>query len=126
MFIKSVFAAETPLGKFEGLGPLGNLTGADPLDSAVSMFNKVISLLIGIITIGAGLWFTFHILIAGFTWLTAAGDKTKAEKAQKTLTEAVIGLVIVVAAVFIADLVGKFLGIDILSPGATFKTFWPK
>jgi len=123
MFIKSVFATETPLGEFKGLGPLGNFTG---LDAAINLFNKVMSLLIGIITISAGLWFTFHILIAGFTWLTAAGDKTKAEKAQKTLTEAIIGLVIVVAAVFIADLVGKFLGINILSPGATFKTFWSK
>lgn len=123
MFIKSAFAAETPLGTFEGIGPLGNITGIDP---AVNMFNKVMSLLIGIITIGAGLWFTFHILIAGFTWLTAAGDKTKAEKAQKTLTDSIIGLVIVVSAIFIARLVGDLLGIDILSPGTTFKTFWTK
>lgn len=122
MFTKSVFAVEpTPLGQFEGLGPLGKITG---LPDAVFMFNKVMSLLIGVITIGAGLWFTFHILIAGFTWLTAAGDKTKAEKAQKTLTEAIIGLVIVVAAVFIARLIGDFLGIDILSPGIIFQTFW--
>lgn len=121
MFTKSVFAAGIEIGKFEGLGPLGNIPGLDP---AVAMFNKVMSLLIGIITIGAGLWFTFHILIAGFTWLTAAGDKTKAEKAQKTLTDSVIGLVIVVAAVFIARLIGDLLGIDILSPGTIFQTFW--
>jgi hypothetical protein len=121
MFAKTVLAAERPLGKFEGLGPLGNV---GDLEAAIGLFNKVISSIIGVITISAGLWFTFHILIAGFTWLTAAGDKTKAEKAQKMLTESIIGLVVVVAAVFIARLVGDLLGIDILSPGTTFQTFW--
>jgi hypothetical protein len=102
---------------------LGNVVD---LEAAIGLFDKVISSIIGVITISAGLWFTFHILIAGFTWLTAAGDKTKAEKAQKMLTESIIGLVVVVAAVFIADLVGKLLGINILSPGAIIKTFWTK
>lgn len=123
MFIKEAFAANSQSlgGFFEGLGPLGKITD---IGGATGMFNKVISITIGLITLVAGIWFTFQILLAGFSWMTAAGDKVKAEKAQKTLTDAIIGLVVVVAAVFIADIIGKLLGINILSPGTIFQTFW--
>ena len=50
--------------------------------------------------------------------MTAGGDKQKLETARSKITTAMIGLVIVIAAVFIIDFVGSLFGIDnILNPG---------
>lgn len=44
---------------------------------------------------------------AGYNILTAAGDESKVEKAQKTIRAAVIGLIIVLAAYSITAFIGK-------------------
>ena len=38
------------------------------------------------------------IIYAGFEWMTAQGDEKKVDKAKDTLTRAVIGLIIIIAA----------------------------
>ncbi len=45
------------------------------------------------------------ILYAGFLWMTAAGNEQKVEKARSILTQAVIGLAIVLAAYAITSFV---------------------
>lgn len=45
------------------------------------------------------------ILIGGFQWMTAAGDDSKVDKAKKTLSAGVIGLIIILAAWGIASFV---------------------
>jgi hypothetical protein len=45
-----------------------------------------------------GVVFLVLTVYGGITWMTAEGDETKVEKAKKTITQAVIGLVIVLAA----------------------------
>jgi len=104
-------------GTFKGIGPLGNpgVTGTDVKPAAV-LFNKLISIVIGFMTVIAGLWFTFQLIIGAFEWITAGGDTQKLQSAQKKILNAIIGLVVVVAAVFLIDLIGSLLGIDILSP----------
>lgn len=94
-----------------GLGPFGdsNFSGTGPLDALA----KVISTLIGFITIVAGIYFMLQFLIGGFEWLSASGDKTRLEKAQSRLTNGVIGIVIVVAAYGIVAVIGRLLGLDI-------------
>jgi len=58
------------------------------------------------------------VLIAGIKWITAGGDKTKVQSARGTMTYAIIGLVIVMAAFLIISLLGKILGFQLL-PQAT-------
>ena len=67
-------------------------------------------------TIAAGIWFIFQFIIGGYNWLTAGGDKTGVQAAQSRLTNAFIGLTIVVAAYAIIWIVGKLLGFEILHP----------
>ena len=62
-----------------------------------------------------------YFTLGGLKWLTAGGDKTKVSEAQNQMTQGVIGLVAIVAALFITGLVGNILGIDILNP---FKTLF--
>jgi hypothetical protein len=38
------------------------------------------------------------IIIGGFQWLTSAGNEEKVEKAKKTISSAVIGIIIVILA----------------------------
>ena len=119
-----VFAKEEELGTFEGLGPLGTFTVEEAVDTAINLFNKVMSNIVGFMTIVAGIWFIFQFIIGAFGWLTAAGDKAKVQASQTKITHSIIGLAIVVAAVFLIDLIGTLLGLKILSPGEFIKGFW--
>ena len=60
--------------------------------------------------------FVIFFTLGGLKWLTAGGDKTKVSEAQAQMTQGVIGLVAIVAGLFIVGLVGNVLGIDILNP----------
>ena len=114
---------EIPLGTLRGIGPLGpeNLSGA----SSVTIFTKVLSTTIGIITVIAGIWFTF-LLIAGAIGIMSAGsDKASLENARKRLMNGLIGLIVVVAGIFLVDLFGKIIGLDILNVGASILKLFP-
>lgn len=102
------------IGGPTGFGPFGNL----PLDigEAAKRFNRIISAIIGVMTIAAGLWFMFQFIIAGFSWITAGGNKEAVSSAQERMRNAFIGLVIVVAAWAIIGVIGSLLGLDILHP----------
>lgn len=113
------------LGCGGSLGPLGdilcNITSGDT--SVVgNQFNKVMSAFIGFMTVVAALWFGLQIIITGYQWIGASGDKTKTEEARNKLTNLIIGLIIVVAAWVIIGLIGRILGLDILNPGAIIQT----
>ncbi len=100
----------TPLGKIggEGLGPFGGttFTGA----SAMQKFTSAISAIIGLLTIIGALWFLIQVLLGGLEWITAAGDKAKLTKARDRLSNAFVGLIIVVAGWALLALAGQFFG----------------
>ena len=52
-----------------------------------------------------GIIFIVLIILAGYNWMTAAGDEEKVNKAKDTLTRAIIGLVITVGAYAISQFV---------------------
>jgi len=121
--MKPVFAQkETPLGNIIGIGPLGEFTVSE--SEAVNLITQVIRNIIGLMTIVAGIWFIFQFIIGGISWLTAGGDKAKIESAQKKITQAIIGLAIVIIAIFIIDLIGTLLGLEILQPGNYILELW--
>lgn len=69
----------------------------DPRVIAGTIINIFLEFL-GIIAVVLILW-------AGFNWMTAAGNEEKIEKAKSTLTAAIIGLIIILAAWGIANFV---------------------
>lgn len=56
-----------------------------------------------------GVIFIILILLAGFNWMTAAGDEEKIAKAGRTIRAAIIGLLVIVAAyaiwIFISSII---------------------
>lgn len=113
--IQTVFA-ETPLGTIggqgqQGLGPFAGITDAVQGLQAVT---SVVSSVIGVMTVAAGIWFLFNLLSGGFQWISAGGDKNALTQAQQRIQNAFIGLIIVVAGWTLLALAGRFLGFDIL------------
>ena len=59
----------------------------------------------------AGIVATIYILIGAFNYFTAFGNEEKAETAKKTLTWAIIGLIVIILSAVIVNEIFKFLGV---------------
>lgn len=94
--VNNAFGGDTTRTNIEGNLGLGN-GKKGPQEIAASIINVALGFL-GIIAV-------VLILIAGFQWMTAGGDQAKVDGAKKTLSAAVIGLVIILAAWGIANYV---------------------
>lgn len=73
---------------------LSQNAGFDTSTKVGSIVATVIQAFLGLL----GIIFVILILTAGYNWMTAAGDEDKVTKAKDTLSRAIIGLIIIVAA----------------------------
>ncbi|MGI6776154.1 MAG: hypothetical protein ACOX5S_02615 [Patescibacteria group bacterium] len=101
------------------IAPDGGLYGPGPTAPTTSTglgegIAHLISVVIGLFTLVAGLWFLFQLILGGYAYMSAGGNKEKAQAASQKITQALIGLVIVVLAIFIINLLGYILGVDFL------------
>jgi len=65
--------------------------------------------IIGVVLSFVGVVFLLLMIFAGLTWMTAAGNQEKVTKAKDLMINAVIGLIIVMAAYAITAFVGNRL-----------------
>jgi len=94
----------------QGFGPIGLETRRP--DEAATLFGEFISTIIGLMTVIAFIWFVILLIIGAYGIMSSGGDKAAMETARKRLTSGVIGLVIVIAAIFIARLTADILGLN--------------
>lgn len=90
-----------------------SLTG----ESAASVVERLASVALGAATLAAAVYFLFSFVIAAWRWMASGGDSGKVEKARDTMTNSIIGLMLVVASYAIIGIVGSLFGIDILNFG---------
>lgn len=89
---------------FERAQNLVNQTGTSaglqnkPLEQMVGGIINVVLGFLGIVLLG-------YLLYAGFLWMTAGGEEEKTKKAKGMISNAIIGLVIIVAAFAISSFV---------------------
>ncbi len=100
-------------------------SGLDTADSTLTQLESIISTVIGLITVAAGLFFVVNFVLAAFEWVSAGGDAGKITKARDKMMQSAIGLVIVVLAYSIIGLVSGVLGLKILNPATTLRTLLP-
>ncbi|HTX87267.1 MAG TPA: hypothetical protein VMC41_04365 [Candidatus Nanoarchaeia archaeon] len=96
----SVLAAE-PLVDQGALKNMGSqekafvaASGLSPNASIASIVSVIIEVALGLLAI----IFVVLLVIAGFNWMTAGGNEEKIDKAKQTITRAIIGLAIIIAA----------------------------
>jgi hypothetical protein len=75
----------------------------------------IFSNIVGSILSLAGIGLFIMLLVGGFGFLFAAGDAKKLEQAKGTLSNAIIGLVIIVSAYLIIQIISAFTGINTLN-----------
>lgn len=91
------------------------LVGPGPVVDAATgpaVLEKIITQLIGILTIIGIIYFAFQIIMAGYGMLSSEGDPKKIETSRDRLIEAVLGLFVVVIAIIVASLIAALLGIS--------------
>lgn len=89
-----------PQGQFS---PLGGIT-----------FSEFVSAAITLLIVAAAILFVLSLIIGGIRWILSGGDKARNESARSQIVHALIGLVIVLAAWAIVQLVSAFFNIDLL------------
>lgn len=106
-----------PKDGYKGLGDgiLSNVSG-----SGVSTFSKIISMAIGVMTVVAIIWFLFTLMTGAIGMISSGGDKQALESSRKKITTGLIGLIIILVATFLLDLVGYIFGIDFLNINLLF------
>lgn len=67
-----------------------------------------------LIVASSGTIFFLKLIAGGYGYLTSAGDSTKIQNATKDLINAVIGLLITVAAYFLLQIIQFIFGINII------------
>jgi hypothetical protein len=101
-----IYAAESWTGL---AGPPGETEDVASIASLVSLFKNAVT---GI-TAFAGVVLFIVIVTAGFTFLFSGGDAKQLEKAKNTFTYAIIGLVVIISAFLILQLIGFFTGTNV-------------
>ncbi|NQT49434.1 hypothetical protein HQ571_01940 [Candidatus Kuenenbacteria bacterium] len=93
-------AGDTVLGVLDSAGQgMGETAGAKK--DLPGMIGKVIKVVLSIL----GIVFLIILIYAGIMWMTASGDVEKVQKAQRMITQAIIGLFITLAAYSISSFV---------------------
>lgn len=111
IFVKIAYAGTVNLGTVTGVGPFQTAAA-----SSGSGLERLISLIVGALTAISGIAFLIYFVLGGLSWITAGGKQDAVQKAQKQMTDAAIGLIVVVVSYFIVGIIGFILGFDILDP----------
>ena len=96
------------------LGKLLKFQNSDA-SSTYSGAGSLINNILPNIYIAGGIVIFFMILIGGFTIIAGAGNKDKIEGGTKTITSAIIGLLVLFASYWIIQIIQVVTGVNILS-----------
>lgn len=97
---------------------IGNLSGCkgDPIipmgTEVCETATQCVNWIVNVIFIVAVLASFIYLVLGGIQYITAGGDENKVGKARSTITNAVIGLVVVIVAWAISNFVLSFFGIS--------------
>jgi uncharacterized membrane protein len=80
--------------------------------ATISCIPIILSNLINAALIFSGIVAVIFIIIGGFKYIRSGGDPKQVDGARKTLTFAIIGLILVLLSFFILFMISSFTGVD--------------
>ncbi len=117
-YLKHLAQIRYPIeGNIRGLGRFG-FENTNP-GQGPSYFNRIVTTVIGIMTLIAFVWFVFLLISGAISWIASGGDANKIAQARGRIVSGLIGITIVVTALFITQIVARLLGVaNILDPAS--------
>ncbi|HJX45796.1 MAG TPA: hypothetical protein VJ399_01360 [Patescibacteria group bacterium] len=90
--------------------PEGNevVDGVLTIQSVEYLFNNIISIALSL----AGIVLFILLIMGGFKFITAGGEPAKVEGARKTLTSAIVGLIVIILSFLILRIIQTLTGVD--------------
>lgn len=122
---KDIGAIGNTTGQQGGLGPFSGLYGVTDVDQAANNLSSIVSNVISVMTIVAGLWFIFNFFIGAVGIVFAAGNEDALKKGSQKITTSLVGLVIVIASYTLISLIGLILGFDVTDLTVAIKKITP-
>jgi len=95
--------------------PAGSQNSATPQAAANVLALYIAVLWRTAITLG-GLAVIIYMLVGGFYWITASGEKGKIEEAKERIMQAIIGFAVLCSVAAISVFIGPAFGLDLLKP----------
>jgi hypothetical protein len=94
------------------------IQGISTTFSSYNNFGDLISVIVRNVMMIAGVISLFFLVMGGFSVIMAAGggDSKKMESGKKTMTSAVIGLLLIFLSFWIVQIIGAITGINIFNP----------
>ncbi len=83
-------------------------------------FNKFLPNLIGLSFVIGVVVFVAIIIVGAIQWIISGGDKAGIESAKGKITNAVVGIIILLALFAIIAVVENFFGVEIINPKINF------
>lgn len=117
-FINTGLANAVKLEQITGSGSRFEPKNLTDFTETGTIFENVISTVLGVFTIIGGLMFIIYFALGALAWITAGGKQEQLEKARNQMTTGLIGLIILVAAYSLFYIVGLILGINFLEPAS--------
>lgn len=93
-----------------------------PAGFKITDIGSLISGVIQLLLVVAGLIAFLYLLMGGIQWITSGGDKAGVDAARQKILAAIIGLVIVFATWALIRLIEAFIGVSIISGPITIPT----
>ena len=113
-----LLAQNLDFGNLQGFGNLG-LEGKGAA-AGLSTFSNMISTSIGVMSIVAFIWFVYLFITGAIEIMASGADKQKLENGRKKITNGIVGVVLVISAVFVIDIIGTIFGIPFLNLSLLF------
>ena len=117
----SLLAQKVDLGPIK-LEPTGFTA---PFADPSSRLEQIISNLVSVFTIFAGISFLLYFVIGAVTWVTAGGHPETLDKAKNQMSTALVGLFITVVGTAIIFVLGEITGLNILNPAGIIDNLGP-
>ncbi len=98
--------------------PAGLQNASNPV-SAGNILAKYIAVLWQTAIVLGGLAVIVYLLMGGFYWITASGEKGKIEEAKERIQQSIIGFVVLSSVAAVSVFLSTAFGIDLLKPQFT-------
>lgn len=83
--------------------------------TGVTFFQDIIPRMVGLAFLVGVLIFFFIMITGAIQWITSGGDKAAVEGAREKITNAIVGVVILLSLFALLKIIEDFFGIDILA-----------